>query len=76
MDGALVSNCKPDRTGTVSLSEESVKEAVSSHNLEFRATEIKENSVKMNNYSAIYLTGQKKTLNKGGAEQNIRAKKN
>ena len=30
----------------------------------------------MNNYSAIYLTGQKKTLNKGGAEQNIRAKKN
>ena len=47
VDGALASNCKPDRPGTVSLSEESVKGAVSSHNLEFRATEIKGNSVKI-----------------------------
>ena len=84
MDGTLASNCKPVRPGTVSLSEESVKGAVSSHNLEFRATEIKGNSVKKNkikrksvknNYSVIYLTEQK-TLNKGGAKQNIGAKKN
>ena len=75
MDGTLASNCKPVRPGTVALSEESVKGAVSSHNLEFRATEIKGNSVKKNNYSVIYLTEQK-TLNKGGAKQNIRAKKN
>ena len=40
VDGALASNCKPDRPRTVSLSEESDKGAVSSHNLEFRATEI------------------------------------
>ena len=46
VDGTLASNCKPVRPGTVSLSEESVKGAVSSHNLEFRATEIKGNSVK------------------------------
>ena len=37
VDGALASNCKPDRPGTVSLREESLKGAVSSHNLEFRA---------------------------------------
>ena len=47
VDGALASNCQPVRPGTVSLSEESVKGAVSSHNLEFRATEIKGNSVKI-----------------------------
>ena len=41
VDGALAFNCKPDRPGTVTLSEESVKGAVSSHNLEFRTTEIK-----------------------------------
>ena len=76
VDGALAFNCKPDRPGTVTLSEESVKGAVSSHNLEFRTTEIKKKiAQKWNNYSAIYLTEQK-TLNKGGAEQNIRAKKN
>ena len=76
MDGTLASNCKPVRPRTVSLSEESVKGAVSSHNLEFRATEIKGNSIKKkNNYSVIYLTEQK-TLNKGGAKQNIGAKKN
>ena len=40
VDGALASNCKPGRPGTVTLSEESVKGVVSSHNLEFRATEI------------------------------------
>ena len=47
VDGTLASNCKPVRPGTVYLSEESVKGAVSSHNLEFRATEIKGNSVKI-----------------------------
>ena len=47
VDGALASNCKPVRPGTVSLSEETVKGAASSHNLEFMATEIKENSVKI-----------------------------
>ena len=47
VDGALASNCKPVRPGTVSLSEDSVRGAVSSHNLQFRATEIKENSVKI-----------------------------
>ena len=40
VDGALASNCKPGRPGTVTLSEESVKGVVSSHKLEFRATEI------------------------------------
>ena len=47
VDGTLASKCKPVRPGTVYLSEESVKGAVSSHNLEFRATEIKGNSVKI-----------------------------
>lgn len=61
MEGALASNCKPVRPGTVSLSEESVKGAVSSHILEFRTTEIKENQrKKSNNYPPIYLTEQKK----------------
>lgn len=61
VEGALASNCKPVRPGTVSLSEESVKGAVSNHILEFRTTEIKENQrKKSNNYPAIYLTEQKK----------------
>ena len=63
------------RPGTVSLSEESVKGAVSSHMLEFRTTEIKENQrKKSNNYPAIYLTEQKKhwtreTLSKTSAQR-------
>lgn len=79
VEGALASNCKPVRPGTVSLSKESVKGAVSSHILEFRTTEIKENQgKKSNNYPAIYklLNWTKKALDKRGAEQNIRAKKN
>lgn len=61
VEGALASNCKPVRPGTVSLSKESVKGVVSSHILEFRTTEIKENQrKKSNNYPAIYLTEQKK----------------
>ena len=60
MDGALASNCKPDRPVTVPLSEESVKGAVSSHNLEFRATEIKENSVKMKQLLRYLLNWTKK----------------
>lgn len=77
VEGALASNCKPVRPGTVSLSKESVKGAVSSHILEFRTTEIKENQrKKSNNYPAIYLTEQKKHWTREALSKNIRAKKN
>ena len=64
VDGALASNCKPDRPGTVSLSEESVKGAVSSHNLEFRATEIKGNSLQIKQLQR-YLLKWRKNIEQG-----------
>ena len=55
VDGALASNCKPNRPGTVSLRGESVKGAVSSHNLKFRATEINENRVKIKQLQRYFI---------------------
>ena len=74
---ALASNCKPDRPGTVSLREESVKGAVSSHNLKFRATVLSENSVKNKTTTAPFYTslnkkhGTREALSKIFAQRRI-----
>ena len=59
------SNCKPDRPWNVSFREETVKGAVSSHNLKFRATEINENSVKIKQLQRYFILHWTKHIEQG-----------